>query len=80
MESEKQSKVSMCMQCGMCTGGCPEAGITPFNIRMLVRKQQLKRGIDESDPWYCPSCGVCSLMCPRDVKPSEMIIELFPMI
>jgi len=76
MESEKQSKVSMCMQCGMCTGGCPEAGITPFNIRMLVRKQQLKRDIEESTPWYCPSCGMCSLTCPRDVKPSEMIIEL----
>jgi Fe-S oxidoreductase len=76
MESENQSRVSMCMQCGMCTGSCPEAGITPFNIRKLVRKQQLKHGVEEDIPWYCPSCGVCSLKCPRDVKPSEMIIEL----
>jgi Fe-S oxidoreductase len=76
MEDENQSRVSMCMQCGMCTGGCPEAGITPFNIRMLVRKQQLQRDIEASIPWYCSSCGMCSLTCPRDVKPSEMIIEL----
>ena len=76
MEDETQSKVSMCMQCGMCTGGCPEAGITPFNIRLLVRKQQLQRDIEESIPWYCSSCGMCTLTCPRGVKPSEMIIEL----
>ncbi|MGD2125228.1 MAG: (Fe-S)-binding protein [Desulfobacteraceae bacterium] len=76
MESENQSRVFMCMQCGMCTGGCPEAGITPFNIRMLVRKTNLKRGIEKSIPWYCTSCGECTLRCPRDVKPSEMIIEI----
>jgi Fe-S oxidoreductase len=50
--------------------------MTPFNIRTLVRKKQLKRDIEESIPWYCTSCGECTLRCPRDVKPSEMIIEL----
>ncbi len=76
MTEEAKSKVFMCMQCGMCTGGCPEAGITPFNIRMLVRKKQLQREIEESIPWLCTSCGACTLRCPRDVKPSEMIVEL----
>ncbi|MBU2497860.1 MAG: (Fe-S)-binding protein [Proteobacteria bacterium] len=75
-EAKRESKILMCMQCGMCTGGCPEAGITPFNIRMLVRQSQLQRGIEKSIPWYCTSCGECTLRCPRDVKPSEMIIEL----
>ena len=76
MASENQSKVQMCMQCGMCAGSCPESGITPFNIRMLVRKKQFQRGIEEAIPWYCTSCGECTLRCPRDVKPSEMIFEL----
>jgi len=75
MESHTESRVFMCMQCGMCTGSCPEAGITPFNIRMLVRKRHLQKGIDEAIPWYCTSCGECTLRCPRDVKPSEMIFE-----
>jgi Fe-S oxidoreductase len=76
MESQTQSNVLMCMQCGMCAGSCPESGITPFNIRMLVRKRQFHRDIDLSVPWYCTSCGECTLRCPRDVKPSEMIFEL----
>ena len=76
MESQTQSKVFMCMQCGMCSGSCPETGITPFNIRMLVRKRNLQREIDNMIPWYCTSCGECVLRCPRDVKPLEMIIEV----
>jgi Fe-S oxidoreductase len=76
MDEDRQSNVLMCMQCGMCAGSCPESGITPFNIRLLVRKTQFNREIDEAIPWYCSSCGECTLRCPRDVKPSEMIFEL----
>jgi Fe-S oxidoreductase len=76
MDNQTQSKVLMCMQCGMCAGSCPESGITPFNIRTLVRKRQFQRQMDEAVPWYCTSCGECTLRCPRDVKPSEMIIEV----
>lgn len=70
------TRVMTCIQCGKCTGSCPEAGKTPFNIRMLVRKRQFDNPIAEAIPWYCTSCGACTLRCPRDVKPSEMIIEV----
>ncbi|MDY7037459.1 MAG: (Fe-S)-binding protein [Thermodesulfobacteriota bacterium] len=76
MDSKYQSQVSMCMQCGTCTASCPEAGITPLNIRKLVRKRLLQHETEKSIPWYCTSCGACLIRCPRDVKPSEMIIEL----
>ncbi len=76
MNGEKLSKETMCMQCGMGSGSCPESGITAFNIRMLVRKRNLKRKIEKLIPWYCTSCGECTLRCPRDVKPSEMIIDI----
>lgn len=76
MDVETQSRVFMCMQCGMCSGGCPETGITPFNIRILVRKRHLERAIEESTPWYCTSCGACTLRCPRDVKPLDAVIDL----
>jgi len=75
-DSLSESNVSMCFQCGMCAGSCPESAITPFNIRMLVRKNQLQRPIEDAIPWYCTACGECTLRCPRDVNPSEMIIEL----
>ncbi|MCX5810992.1 MAG: (Fe-S)-binding protein [Proteobacteria bacterium] len=76
MISQTQTRVLTCIQCGKCTGSCPEAGRTPFNIRMLVRKKQFQHHIEESIPWYCTSCGACTIRCPRDVKPSEMIIDV----
>ncbi|MBP1749317.1 MAG: cyclic nucleotide-binding protein [Deltaproteobacteria bacterium] len=76
MPEQTATRALTCIQCGKCTGGCPESGKTPFNVRMLVRKTQFKSNIDESLPWYCTSCGACTLRCPRDVKPSEVVIEL----
>lgn len=70
------SRVFACMQCGKCTGGCPESGKTPFNIRMIMRKKQFQAVIDMVIPWYCTTCGACTIRCPRDVKPSEVIIEI----
>ncbi len=69
-------RVLACMQCGKCTGSCPEAGKTPFNIRVLMRKKQFASAVEESLPWYCTSCSTCTIRCPRDVKPSEVIIDM----
>jgi Fe-S oxidoreductase len=76
MVEQAATRVLTCIQCGKCTGSCPESGKTPFNVRMLVRKKQFQSVFDETLPWYCTSCGACTLRCPRDVKPSEVIIEL----
>ncbi len=76
MATEGQTRLLTCIQCGKCTGGCPESGRTPFNVRMLMRKRQFGREIEESMPWYCTSCGACTLRCPRDVKPSEVVIDI----
>ncbi|MHB8110749.1 MAG: (Fe-S)-binding protein [Syntrophorhabdaceae bacterium] len=76
MLEQTATRALTCIQCGKCTGSCPESGKTPFNVRMLVRKTQFKSKIEESLPWYCTSCGACTLRCPRDVKPSEVIIEM----
>jgi Fe-S oxidoreductase len=43
---------------------------------MMVRKKQFQRAVEETLPWYCTSCGACTLRCPRDVKPSEVIIDM----
>ena len=80
MLTQASPKALICIQCGKCTGSCPESGKTPFNIRMLVRKKQFQSVIDEAVPWYCTSCGACTIRCPRDVKPSEVIIEMRSML
>ena len=76
MMTQTSHNAITCIQCGRCSGSCPESGRTPFNVRVLVRKNQFKSEVDVSIPWYCTSCGACTIRCPRDVKPSEMIIEM----
>jgi Fe-S oxidoreductase len=43
---------------------------------MVVRKKQFEYMIEEEIPWYCTSCSNCTLRCPRDVKPPEVIIDI----
>jgi Fe-S oxidoreductase len=74
--SVEPAKILTCVQCGKCTGSCPESGKTPFNVRVIVRKRQFQRDIEGEIPWYCTSCGACTIRCPRDVKPSEVIIDV----
>jgi len=43
---------------------------------MIVRENQFHSPVAESIPWYCTSCGACTIRCPRDVKPSEVVVEM----
>ncbi|RLA77532.1 MAG: hypothetical protein DRG33_06900 [Deltaproteobacteria bacterium] len=74
--SLKKEDLFACIQCGRCTGSCPEAGKTPFNVRMMVRKVLFDEWNEEDLLWFCSSCGACTVRCPRDVRPSEVVVGL----
>jgi len=66
-----------CIQCGKCAGTCPlmQAGFPFFNKRviqavLLGAKEPL---LDDSSIWACQSCNRCTEICPRKVKPFEVI-------
>jgi len=56
-----------CIQCGVCTSGCPAARFTEYSPRETAR-----RALD-GDPtlleddaiWYCYYCYTCQSRCPR---------------
>ncbi|MCS7281024.1 MAG: (Fe-S)-binding protein [Desulfobacterota bacterium] len=76
MDALENQRIYACIQCGKCTGGCPESGRTPLNVRMIVRKNQFGIASTGSDLWYCTTCGSCTIRCPRDVKPQEVVLHL----
>lgn len=56
-----------CIQCGVCTSGCPAARFTEFVPREIAR-----RALDgdatlltDDSVWYCYSCYTCQSRCPR---------------
>jgi len=71
--------LSLCIQCGTCTGGCPIKFRSPLNMRRLVRQTTL--ALDPSlfkrpELWACTTCSTCSLRCPAGVKNVELIMGI----
>ena len=56
-----------CIQCGICTSGCPAARFTEYTPREIAR-----RALDGDESlltddtlWYCFYCYTCQSRCPR---------------
>jgi len=68
--------LSLCFQCGTCTGSCPSGRLTSYRTRKLIRKAQL--GLEEDvlespDLWMCTTCYACVERCPRGVEIVDII-------
>ncbi len=71
--------LTLCFQCGTCTGSCPSGRQTSFRTRKLIRQAQL--GLKDSilsspDLWACTTCFACVERCPRGVDIVDIITVL----
>ena len=62
-----------CYQCGTCTGTCPWAPITEFQIRKLIRLSQFGYDGIEELMWGCTTCKFCVDRCPRGVEIIDLV-------
>ncbi len=73
-------QLSLCVQCGTCTGGCPVKFRSPLNMRRLVRETFLNSDFSQilkrPELWACTTCSTCSLRCPAGVKNVELIMGI----
>ncbi len=70
--------VTLCDQCGTCSGSCPmaeEMDITPSQINRMVQLGQVEV-LDLEAIWLCASCFVCTVRCPRGLDPSKICESL----
>ena len=67
--------IHACIQCGACTGSCPVAGemeYPPRKIIAMIRAGMRDEVLSSNSMWYCLSCYMCTVRCPRNVKPTEL--------
>ena len=67
--------ICACIQCGICTGSCPMANemeYSPRKIIAMIRAGMRDEVLSSNSMWYCLSCYMCTVRCPRGVKPTEM--------
>jgi heterodisulfide reductase subunit C len=56
-----------CIQCGVCTSGCPAARFTDYSPREMARRclDGDETLLTDDDIWYCYYCYTCQSRCPR---------------
>ena len=66
--------ITLCDQCGTCSGGCPlvtEMDITPSQMMRMVQLGR-KEVLECKAMWFCASCFTCTVRCPRGLDPSRV--------
>ena len=67
-------KITMCDQCGTCTGSCPmvaEMDVTPSQLMRMVQLGEADV-LGTKTMWLCASCFACTVRCPRGLDLSKV--------
>ncbi len=75
---ERKTNIWQCIQCGTCTASCESGRWTALKTRIIIRKVCLGdlTVLKDPDTWLCTTCYNCYERCPRDVRPTDVIMEL----
>lgn len=75
---ERRSKILSCINCGTCTASCESGRWTALKTRSIVRRVTMGdvSVLNDPDIWLCTTCFNCYERCPRDVRPTSVIMEL----
>ena len=70
VERRGAPNVTLCYQCGKCTGGCPVLADIELSPNRIIRMIQL--GLEEDvltneSVWCCTACGTCNGRCPMGI-------------
>jgi quinone-modifying oxidoreductase subunit QmoC len=69
-------KLSMCMQCGMCSGSCPigtQMDHGPRKLIMMIRAGMRDAVLSANTLWNCTQCYNCTVRCPRGIPVTEIL-------
>jgi heterodisulfide reductase subunit C len=68
--------VRLCIQCGVCSSSCPNIANMDYSPRKtiaLIRAERQAEVLASNSPWICASCYMCTVRCPRGVKPTDLM-------
>ncbi len=77
IESIRQSRALLCLECGKCTGVCPVSRFNhSYSPRILLNRAL--RGVNsdlvkDKNIWNCLTCQLCDETCPAGIKYIELI-------
>ena len=72
-------EVLTCMQCGTCSASCPTADLMNPSIRKLIKlclEGKKEEALHNDTIWLCTSCLLCTVRCPRSIRPKAVVSAL----
>ncbi|MHC1631737.1 MAG: 4Fe-4S dicluster domain-containing protein [Methanotrichaceae archaeon] len=72
-------EVKTCIQCGTCSASCPVAHLMDNSTRKLIKfvlEGMKEEALNSKSIWLCTSCLLCTVRCPRGIKPVSVIAAL----
>jgi heterodisulfide reductase subunit C len=72
-------EVKTCIQCGTCSASCPTASLMDVPIRKLIKfvlEGEKKAALESRSIWLCTSCLLCTVRCPRNIRPMAVVAAL----
>lgn len=72
-------EVLTCIQCGTCSASCPTAHLMNPSIRRLVKfclDGEKDEALNNDTLWLCTSCLLCTVRCPRGIRPKMVVSAL----
>ena len=79
IQQSSGAPLSTCMQCGACTASCAlsaDQDVFPRRQMILAAWGMKERLMADPWIWACHQCGDCSVTCPRDVRPGDIVTAL----
>ena len=72
-------RIRLCIQCGTCSASCPNANRmdhTPRELIAMARAGLREEVLSSNSMWFCASCYLCTVRCPRDIRPTDLMHAL----
>lgn len=76
---EGGDKLSLCMQCGACSGSCPigtQMDHGPRKLIAMIRAGMKDEVLSSNTLWNCTSCYRCTVRCPRGIPVTSIVQSL----
>ena len=78
-ETPGGERVVHCLQCGSCSGSCPngpDMDHTPRSLFAMIDAGMKKEVLSSNTPWYCVSCYYCTVRCPQQIRITDLMYAL----
>lgn len=72
-------KIFECIQCGTCSSTCPVSlymDYTPRKLMAMIKAGFKEEALRSVTIWICSSCYSCTVMCPAEIKITDVMYSL----